>query len=511
MEFLDVLDENGYKTGKIKSYEDVHRDGDWHKSVHLWILNSQNELLMQQRSFEKKSFPGLWDMSVAGHLQAGEDGAKAAIREAKEELYIDLSNDKLEFLFTYPYSTVQSEGKYINNCFHDVYIVKKNIKPEEIKFDQEETADFKFMTIRNLKQMVKTLDPNLIIPDSPEYPKLFSFLEKMEVVKIYPPKLKAGDEVRIIAPATSLSKMTDDDISKSLLRFEELGLKITFSKHAKEIDEFRSSSVEHRLEDLYDAFLDPNVKAIITATGGYNCNRLLLYIDWDIIKNNPKIFGGFSDITALSNAIFAKTGLVTYSSPSFSSLGSAIDDEYDAEYFKKCLFPDEPFEIESSDKWDDKRMWANPEDRKWLPNDGMWDIREGRAEGTIIGGNLCTLNLLQGTEYMPSLQDSILFLEEDATAGEYTDVEFERNLVSLTHLPDFHSVKGLVIGRFQKNGSPSKERLTKMLSGIRELNSLPIIANADFGHTNPKITFPIGGAASVEVKGNESRITILEH
>lgn len=329
--------------------------------------------------------------------------------------------------------------------------------------------------------------------------------------KIFPKKLSIGDEVRIVAPSFSLCKMTDLEIQGSLMELKKLGLNITFSKYAKKINEFMSSSVEYRIKDLHEAFLDLNVKAVIPVTGGYNCNQLLPYIDWEIIQNNPKIFGGFSDITVLSNAIYAKTGVVAYSSPSFSSFGSALDVNYDSDYFKKCLFSDDPFEIKASDKWDDKRMWEKPEGRKWLPNDGLWSIQEGSAKGTIIGGNLCSLNLLQGTEYMPDFTDSILFLEEDATAGEHTDIEFERNLVSLTHLPNFKEVKGLVIGRFQKNGSPSRERLTKMLSDIRELSRLPIIANADFGHTNPKFTFPVGGIASIEIDGNSCKLAMLEH
>ncbi len=328
---------------------------------------------------------------------------------------------------------------------------------------------------------------------------------------ILPKKLNTGDEIRIIAPAVSLSKMKDKEITESLRRFEEMGLKVSFGKHSREMDEFRSSTIEHRLEDLHQAFLDPNVKAIITATGGYNSNQLLPYINWKIIRNNPKIFGGFSDITVLSNAIFKMTGLVTYSSPSFSSMGSGIDNKYDADYFKKCLFSEEPFEIIASKEWDDKRMWERVEDRKWLTNDGLWAIQGGSATGTIIGGNLCSLNLLQGTKYMPRLKNTILFIEEDATAGEYTDVEFERNLVSLTQLPDFSRARGLLIGRFQKLGSPDIKKLTKILRNIRGLSTLPIIGNADFGHTHPKITFPIGGTAKIEVRNNKLSLEIMKH
>src|SRR5680860_1772809 len=135
--------------------------------------------------------------------------------------------------------------------------------------------------------------------------------------KIFPQKLKKGDKVRVIAPSRSMAIISQEtrDIAKN--RFEELGLELSFGKHIDEIDDFVSSSIESRIEDLHDAFCDSRVKAIFTVIGGFNCNQLLQYIDWDLIKNNPKIFCGFSDITALNNAIYAKTGLVSYSGPHY--------------------------------------------------------------------------------------------------------------------------------------------------------------------------------------------------
>jgi muramoyltetrapeptide carboxypeptidase LdcA involved in peptidoglycan recycling len=146
------------------------------------------------------------------------------------------------------------------------------------------------------------------------------------------------------------------------------------------------------------------------------------------------------------------------------------------------------------------------------PNEGWWTLGHGEAEGTIIGGNLCTLNLLQGTKYMPSLKDSILFLEDDFESSAGT---FDRNLQSLIHLPDFKGVRGIVIGRFEKNaanGMPpmSNELLRNLLDNHSELNDLPIIANVDFGHTQPMITFPIGGKARIK-GGKQSSIEILTH
>ena len=151
---------------------------------------------------------------------------------------------------------------------------------------------------------------------------------------IIPPKLKQGDEIRIIAPARSLSLLSEDLIRLAKENFEKQGFKITFSKNCKESDIFMSSSIKSRVEDIHEAFADKNVKAIFTVIGGFNSNQLLKYLDYDLIMNNPKILCGYSDITVLANAITAKTGLVTYSGLHFSTFGMKKEFEYNFEYFR---------------------------------------------------------------------------------------------------------------------------------------------------------------------------------
>ena len=136
----------------------------------------------------------------------------------------------------------------------------------------------------------------------------------------------------------------------------------------------------------------------------------------------------------------------------------------------------------------------------------MFVINEGEAEGEIVGGNLCTLNLLQGTEYMPDISNKILFLEDDGMAERLFLVTFDRDLQSLIHMPEFKTVKGIVLGRAEKNSEMSKEKWIKLIKNKPELNNIPVIAGADFGHTTPIFTFPIGGKAKITATG---KITIL--
>ncbi len=323
-----------------------------------------------------------------------------------------------------------------------------------------------------------------------------------------PNKLKIGDEIRIIAPSRSMGIISEETKQEANKNLEKMGFKISFGKNIEKIDSFASSSIEERLSDLHDAFEDKNVKGIITVIGGFNSNQLLKYINYDLIKNNPKVLCGYSDITALSNAIYAKTGLVTYSGPHYSSLGMKKGLEYTIDYFKKALMENKPFEILPSKEWRDDRWWENQNEVKIEKNNGSFVINEGEAEGTIIGDNLCTFNLLQGTEFMPSLKNSILFIEDDY---ESNDVTFDRDLQSLIHQPDFDQVRGIVIGRFQKASKITKEQLIKIIKTKKELNNIPIIAGIDNGHTTPKITIPIGGKARIIAKGSIIKIEILEH
>ena len=324
--------------------------------------------------------------------------------------------------------------------------------------------------------------------------------------KAFPKKLNKGDIIRIIAPSSSISIISDKNRNIANKRFLEMGFKITFGKNVEEIDEFNSSSVKSRINDLHDAFLDQNVKAIFAVIGGFSCNQLLDYIDWSIIKNNPKIFIGYSDTTALQNAIFAKTGLVTYSGPAWSTFGQELYFDYTLEYFKKCLLSESKFSIQESNNWSDDSWYLNQKERKNIKNKGWLAINNGSASGTILGANLCTFNLLQGTPYFPDLKNSILFLEDDE---ESRAVHFDRDLQSLIHQPGFEGVKGIVIGRFRKASEITNEKIIKIIKSKKELDKIPVIANIDFGHTSPMVTFPIGG--EVFIDADNKKIIITKH
>jgi len=325
-------------------------------------------------------------------------------------------------------------------------------------------------------------------------------------VKIIADKLKQGDEIRVIAPSMSMQIISKENIALAVKVFESLGLQVTFGKHVKEIDLLQSSSVEGRIQDLNEAFSDKNVKGILTVIGGFNANQLLKYIDYDLIKRNPKIFCGFSDITALQNAIFHKTGLITYSGPHFSTFAMKQGFEYILDYFKRIFFENNKITVTQSQQWADDAWFLNQENRTFYDNEGYWILHEGEARGTIIGGSLSPFQLLHGTNYMPSLEKTILFLEADSIADGLDVVEFDRDLQSVLHQPHFDQVQALVIGRFEKKFKMDQQKLKFIIDSRRELKNIPIVANADFGHTNPIFTFPIGGIG--ELKAYQGKVEI---
>ncbi|MBA3814400.1 MAG: LD-carboxypeptidase [Alphaproteobacteria bacterium] len=327
---------------------------------------------------------------------------------------------------------------------------------------------------------------------------------------MFPSKLKSGDEIRVIALSKSMGLISSANKTLAVKALTDLGLQVTFGSHVDENDLMHSSSVKSRITDLHEAFADPNVKAILTVLGGYNANQLLSSIDYDLIKQNPKIFCGFSDITALGNALYHKTGLVTYSGLHFSSFAMQKGFEYSLEHFKKIFFHTDELPLLSSKEWSDDAWYLDQDNRTFHSNSGYHVLNPGHASGTIIGGNLGTLQLLRGTPYMPNLEGTILFLEE-VSAGPGADVEeFDRNLQSLIYAPDFAQVQAIVIGRFETSFGMTQEKLEHLISTKPALKSFPIIANADFGHTTPIFTFPVGGTCHLQAEASGKVDLVIE-
>lgn len=312
---------------------------------------------------------------------------------------------------------------------------------------------------------------------------------------IIPQKLQPGDEIRVIAPSTGIKIIGADCRQIAKERFEEMGLKVSFGKNTTDdnFDMFGSSAVQKRVADIMDAFQDKNVKAIFTIIGGFNSNQVLSFLDYEVIKQNPKIVCGYSDITALLNGIRAKTGLVVFYGPHYSSLGMKKGNDYTLDILRKMLFDGE-YDFKPSDEWSDDLWFLDQEKRDFIRNDGWWILQDGNAEGELAGGNLRTFLLLNATPYQPRFTPGTVLMLEDCFMSESADGKyFMSQLQAMAEREDFANVKAILIGRFQKASGVSREKLEFIVKNIPQLSGLPIIANMDFGHTTPIAALPIGG------------------
>lgn len=320
-----------------------------------------------------------------------------------------------------------------------------------------------------------------------------------------PPKLKKGDHIRIIAPSEGLApKITEEIKQRGVERLESLGLQVSFGKHLEEQNEYDTASVEHRLEDLHEAFKDPSVNAILSANGGSSANQLLKYIDYDLIQHHPKVFCGLSDLTEITSAVYLHSQLVTYYGPHFSMIAASKMADHMLDNMKKTLFNDDPVELKPSEHFLNSQ-W----DEEVIVNDPYWTINEGEAEAKCIGGNLMTFNFLLGNQFFPPLKNCLLYLEENHIV-DYKGVQKE--IVEILNHPQSNEIKGMIIGRFQKETEMSRDLLTQFIKSRKELESIPVIGNVDFSHTSPMVSIPFGGKIKISAgKKDTVNITILEH
>lgn len=312
---------------------------------------------------------------------------------------------------------------------------------------------------------------------------------------VRPGALRPGDEVRVVAPARSRTLVLEHDQTALIeRRFGDLGLRLSYGEHVDEMDDFHSSSIASRVADLHAAFADPAVRGILTVIGGFNSNELLPFLDWELIARNPKVFCGYSDITALQNAILARSGLITYTGPHWSTFGMRDHLEQTLIWFRQAVLSDDAYDVAQADYWTDDAWFLDQDNRAVERSSGWWPLQPGTAAGRLVGGNLCTFNLLQGGPFRPSLAGSVVLVEDDALTNP---VEFARDLTSLLQLPDAAELAALLIGRFQRVSGIDRHTLQEIIQRQPVLAGVPVLANIDVGHTNPLATLPIGGEVEI--------------
>lgn len=325
---------------------------------------------------------------------------------------------------------------------------------------------------------------------------------------IIPDKLVRGDTVGVVSPSAGLCSIFPHRIEQAEENLRQLGLGVKYAKHAKENAGYVSASARERADDIHEMFLDPEVKAVVASIGGNHSNQLLKYLDFDLIRNHPKIFMGYSDITVLHFALIAKAGLRTYYGPcilpEFGEYPEMLG--YTSEYFSKALMSDEKLgRVPASETWTEEFLdWSTKKDRTrariMSPNQGYEWWREGSAEGQIFGGCIPSVNHLAGTDCWIDFGGKIMFIDipEGNADGKMDAAELDAYLADLDNLGVFKSIAGLVIGRPYFYDDDDVARLKAMISYYVGPYRYPVLFNVNIGHTSPIMTVPLGAQVRID-------------
>lgn len=300
-----------------------------------------------------------------------------------------------------------------------------------------------------------------------------------------PNKLKKGDIIGVIAPSDPVTQDKLEDINKSILLMEKSGFNIQFSKNAFSNSLGYSATVKEKAEDINAMFADKNIKAILCCIGGCNSNSLFDYIDYNIIKENPKIICGFSDNTSITNMIYEKTGLITFSGATFKSLTSWETDYSYKEMIKRFV---------------EGNLQLGQDDDKYIT------IKEGIAEGKLIGGNLTLTAWLASGKYNIDFTDKILFIEELGNESEPSMVS--HYLYHMKQNGVFDKIRGIWIGNYEHPTNVSLEKIVEDV--LEDEYNFPIIKSNNFGHTDRKTVIPIGTNARIDTS-KKCKIELLEN
>ena len=298
-------------------------------------------------------------------------------------------------------------------------------------------------------------------------------------------KLEKGMHIRVLSPSSSIERVGGFEANRDAKEMlEQLGFKVSFSKHYFENDILGSASIQSRVDDLHEAFLDPTVDVILATIGGFNSNELLPYLDYELIAKHPKIICGYSDTTAILNAIYAKTGMLTYMGPSYTSFKMKELQEYQTESWLKALSHTH-YELTPSEKWGSNAWYLPDATLTFQPT--VWKVyNHGKATAIAIGGNVSTFSLLRGTTYAPTPEDYAIFIEKSEDGDYY---EFDRNLAAL--LQAYPNPKECCM---------TEELLLYILDKYPVLKQIPVMYDLDFAHTQPLFTITIGAKVTVDTE-----------
>ncbi len=325
---------------------------------------------------------------------------------------------------------------------------------------------------------------------------------------IIPDRLKKGDTVGIICPSAGISPKAKHRIGNAKKCLTEMGYKVKLGNHLISND-YVSGSIEERISDLHDMFSDHNVKAIIAGIGGNHSNQLLHFIDYDLIRNNPKIFIGYSDITVLHYALQTKANLATYYGPcaatQFAEFPCILP--YTKEAFLNAVEKrPAKMDVVPSLEWTDEFLdWFKQLDltraRKKKKNNGYKWLREGSGTGDALPACNFSVNRLMGSDYWIDPTSKVVFLDLVLESLNYPMLD--ASLTDLFNCGFFDKLSGLVIGRPNGFSDEEIEKVYEKVLFFANGSNYPILAGFDLGHTDPINTIRYGQKVEMDSYKNQ--------
>lgn len=329
-----------------------------------------------------------------------------------------------------------------------------------------------------------------------------------------PERLRSGDLLGVVSPSAGAAGLFPHRVRAGVAALERLGFRVRLGRHALKTTAQTAGTARQRAADLHEMFADRAVRGIVCAIGGNHSNELLPLLDYALIRRNPKVFVGYSDITVLHLALRARAGLGTFYGPALLTqfAENPVPLSYTIEHFLRCVSRPEPLgRIVAAPHWTDEYLdWGRKADqaraRRLIANPGTEWLSSGRARGPLLGGCLTSLMHLRGTRYLPRFDGAIIFWETpegDAPGRGRSLSDVESCLTNLALGGVFARISGMVVGRpygyTATETSGLKAAALSALGGRR----VPLLFGADFGHTDPMVTLPMGAHASLDSRRRE--------
>ena len=328
-----------------------------------------------------------------------------------------------------------------------------------------------------------------------------------------PPRVRPGDTVAIVSPSFGAVGLWPHRVERATAYLEELGLEVRLMPNAARHESWVSAPPEDRAADLHGAFLDDDIAVVLVGIGGNHSNQLLPLLDFDLIREHPKVFQGYSDMTVLHWAIAQRAGLATFHGPALvPELGEfpRVLPHTDR-YLRAAWLGEEAITFEPAPTWTDEFLdWETKADltrpRAERASKGWVSIRNGVASGLLLGGCLETICWhLKGSSAWVDPEGAILFLETSEEAPSPPAVD--AYLTDLEQLGVFDAAAGLVFGRPYGYTEEDTRVLWDVVAARTEAAGLPVLANVELGHADPMVTLPLGVGAELDAGNRSFRLT----